>query len=198
VVHVFSIDEIRSNQMRYAKGFLLLLFVVLLAKHSALSQSPQTSAEGDNSGGILMGSLADLRTGRRILLLVRRSTVIDSRGQAVTIMSEAYRPDPDARLRYPRLFNSLARKLNNYINKYGTITAVKNIPDTDFIILFNLLEYRRSLGRPYPYGELFVILNDRLGGKPPRIVWKSRKSSMWAEDAIGDFIKDLKTVRGES
>ncbi len=183
--------------MRYAKGFLLLFFVVVLANHSALSQSPQPSVGGD-SGSILTGSLADLRNGRRILLLVRRSTVIDSRGQGVTIISEAYRPDPDARLRYPRLFNSLARKLNKYINKYGNITAVKNIPDTDFIILFNLLEYRRSLGRPYPYGELFVILNDRLNGKPPRIVWKSRKSSMWAEDAIEDFIKDLKTVRGES
>lgn len=184
--------------MRYATGFLLLLFVVVLANHSALSQSRQTSVEGDNGGSILTGSLADLRTGRRILLLVRRSTVIDSRGQATTIINEAYRPEPDARLRYPRLFNSLARKLNKYINKYGDITAVKNIPDTDFIILFNLLEYRRSLGRPYPYGELFVILNDRLNGKPPRIVWKSRKSSMWAEDAIEDFIKDLKTVRGES
>ncbi len=183
--------------MRYAKGLLLFLFVVL-ANHSVLSQSQQTSAQGDNGGSILTGSLADLRTGRRIVLLVRRSTVIDSRGQTQTILNEAYRPDPDARLRYPRLFNSLARKLNNYMRKYGNITAVKNVPDTDFIILFNLLEYRRSLGRPYPYGELFVILNDRLNGKPPRIVWKSRKSPMWAEDAIEDFIKDLKSVRGES
>lgn len=188
-----------SNQMRYAKGLLLLLpLFVVLANQSALGQSRQPSANGDNGGSILTGSLADLRTGRRILLLVRRSAVVDSRGQANTIINEAYRPDPDARLRYPRLFNSLARKLNKYMRKYGNITAVKNIPDTDFIILFNLLEYRRSLGIAYPYGELFVILNDRLNGKPPRIVWKSRKSSMWAEDAMEDFIKDLKTVRGES
>nr|MBA2733226.1 hypothetical protein [Acidobacteriota bacterium] len=47
------------------------------------------------------------------------------------------------------------------------------------------------------YGEMFVILNDRSGVKPPRIVWKTRKNSMWAEDAIEEFINDLKTVRGE-
>jgi hypothetical protein len=186
--------------MRYAKGFLLLLFVVVvLASRPALGQSTQASVDGGNGNdSILTGSVADLRNSRRVLLLVRRSGVIDSRGLARTIIGEAYREDPDARLRYPRLFNSLARKLNNYMRKYGSITAVKNIADTDFIILFNLLEYRRTLGYLYPYGELFVILNDRLGGKPPRIVWKSRKSPMYAEDAIGDFIRDMKTVRRES
>lgn len=186
-----------SKQMRYVKGILLLL--MLLLSRPALSQARQDSVNGDNnSSSVITGSLADLRTSRRVLLLVRRSNVIDSRGQTSTIINEAYRTDPDARVRYPRLFNSLARKLNDYMRKYGNITAVKNIADTDFIILFNLLEIRRPLGYPYPYGELFVIINDRLGGKPPRIVWKSRKSSMLAEDSIEDFIKDLKTVRGES
>ncbi len=107
-----------SNQMRYAKGLLLFLFVVL-ANHSALSQSPQTSVDGDGGGSILMGSLAEIRNGRRVVLLVRRSAVIDSRGQARAIINEAYKADPDARFRYPRLFNSLARKLNNYMKKYG-------------------------------------------------------------------------------
>lgn len=186
--------------MRYAKGFLLLLFFVVLANHPVLSQSQQTSVDGDNGGSntVVTGSVEDLRNSRRVVLLVRRSTVIDSRGQARTIINEAYREDPDARVRYPRLFNALARKLNNYMKKYGNITAVKNVPDSDFIIFFNLLEYRRPLGYPYPYGELFVILNDRLNGKPPRIVWKTRKSPMWAEDAIEEFIRDLKTVHGES
>lgn len=185
-----------SKQMRCVKGILLLL--LLLLSRPALSQARQDSVNGDNNSSIITGSLKDLRTSRRVLLLVRRSNVIDSRGQASAIINEAYRTDPDARVRYPRLFNQLARKLNDYMRKYGNITAVKNIPDTDFIILFNLLEFRRPLGYPYPYGELFVIFNDRLGGKPPRIVWKSRKSPMYAEDAIEDFIKDFKTVRGES
>jgi hypothetical protein len=183
--------------MPYAKG-ILLLFIVL-ASRPALSQSQPNSANGDSSSSsVLTGSLADVKNSRRILLMIRRSTVVDSRGQVASIINEAYRPDPDARLRYPRLFNSLARKLNNYMKKYGHMTAVKNITDTDFIIFFNLLEFRRTLGYGYPYGELFVIFNDRMGGKPPRIVWKTRKSPMWAEDAIEDFIKDLKTVRGEN
>lgn len=185
--------------MHYVKGILLLLFVVL-ASRPALCQAQQTPVDGHNSssssGIVVTGSLAELRNSRRVVLLVRRSTVIDSRGQAGAIINEAYRADPEANRRYPRLFNLLARKLNNYMNKHGNITAVKNITDSDFIILFNLLEYRRPLGRPYPYGELFVILNDRFNGKPPRIVWKSPKSSMWAEDAIEEFIRDLKTVRG--
>jgi hypothetical protein len=186
--------------MRYVKGFLLLVFVAVLANGPTLSRAQQNPPNGNDTdgGGIVKGSLVDLRNGRRVILMVRRGAVIDTRGQAKAIINEAYRGDPDARLRYPRLFNALARKLNNYMKKYGTITAVKNVADTDFIIFFNLLEYRRPLGYPYPYGELFVIFNDRLGGGPPRIVWKMRKSPMWAEDAIEDFINDLKSVRGES
>jgi hypothetical protein len=188
--------------MRYVKAILLLLmFAVAAANVPVFGQTQATPSglEGDNSiGGMMPNSLGDLRSSRRVILLVRRSNVVDTRGQAKAIITEAYRGDPDARLRYPRLFNTLARKLNNYMKKYGTITAVKNVADTDFIIFFNLLEYRRPLGYPYPYGELFVIFNDRLGKKPPRIIWKTRKSPVWAEDAIEDFINDLKSVRGES
>ena len=33
--------------------------------------------------------------------------------------------------------------------------------------------------------------------KPPRVVWRAKKV-LYAEDAIGDLIKDLKSLRGES
>jgi hypothetical protein len=62
---------------------------------------------------------------------------------------------------------------------------------------FNLLEYRRPLGRPYPYVELSIILNDRSKGHEPHIIWKTRKSPLWAEDSIDEFIRDLKATRGE-
>ena len=180
------------NRMSYVKGFLLF---VLLASCLIAGQAQETSVNGN--GGVITGSLRELRNSRRLLLLVRRSNVVDSRGQAKTIINEAYRANPDVPAHYPRLFNLLARKLNKYISKHRNITAVKNVSDADFIIFFNLLEIRRPLGHPYPYGEMFVILNDRSGLKPPRIVWKTRKSSMWAEEAIEDFIRDLKIVRGE-
>jgi hypothetical protein len=131
-------------------------------------------------------------------VLVNRSNVMDSRGLAKTILDEAYNTDPETRFRYPRLYNTITRKLNSYMKKYRSISPAEDFAEADFIIFFNLLEYRRPLGIPYPYGELFVILNNRTDGKAPRIVWKSRKSSMWVEDAIGDFLKDLRTARGES
>ena len=181
--------------MRCAKAFLLLLLFGLLSC-PALNQAQQ-NPPGVNDN-VVTGSLAELRNSRRVLLLVRRSTTIDSRGLEKTILDEAYRTDPEIRFRYPRLYNSLARKLNSYMKKYQSISPAESISDADFIVYFNLLEYRRPLGIPYPYGEMFVILNNRANGKSPRIVWKSRKSSMWAEDAIGDFLKDLRAVRGES
>jgi hypothetical protein len=66
------------------------------------------------------------------------------------------------------------------------------------VIFFNVVEFRRILDMSYPYGELFVIVKgspERL--KPPRVIWRARKVLI-AEDAIGDFIKDLKALRGES
>jgi hypothetical protein len=181
--------------MRYSKGILLLLFA-LLTSRPVLSQAGQNSSDANSR--VVTGSLAELGNSRRVLLILRRSSVVDSRGPAQTVLNEAYRATPDERLRYPRLFNALAHKLNNYMRKYQSFSAAENISEADFIVFFNLLEYRRPLGRPYPYGELFVILNDKIGGKPPRIIWKTRQSSVWAEDAMGDLIKDLKAARGQS
>jgi hypothetical protein len=179
--------------MHYVKVFLLF---VVLAGFPATGQAQENPF--DPSGSIVTGSVWELRNSRRLLLIVRRSNVVDSRGQAKAIINEVYKANPEAPVRYPRLFNSLARKLNKYMNKRRNITAAKNVSDADFIIFFNLLEIRRPLGVPYPYGEMFVILNDRSGVKPPRIVWKTRENSMWAEDAIEEFINDLKMVRGEN
>ena len=180
--------------MPYVKGILLLVFLAPMSR-PALNLAQQGPIDAD---GVVTGSLAELGKSRRVLLLVGRSAVVDSRGIARTVLNEAYRTDPAARLRYPRLFNLIARKLNNYIKEYQSISAVKQLSEADFIVFFNLLEYRRPLGHPYPYGEMFVILNSRPGGNPPRIIWKTRKRSMWAEDAIEDFIRDLKAIRGES
>lgn len=179
--------------MRYVKAFLPLLLVVSLARPTP---SPaQTGA--DSEAGVVSGSLQELRDRRRILLLVSRSSVVDSRGVAETVIKEAYRTNPQTRQRYARIYNSIAKKLNKYIKRYQSISAVKSVSDAEFIVYFNLLEYRRPLGYPYPYGEMFVILNDTSAGRQPRIVWRTRKNSMWVDDAVEDFIRDLKAARGE-
>lgn len=169
--------------------------LVALLLCPAVTRAQADSAE--ESAGVVTGSMSALRTSRRVLLLVSRSNVVDSRGLANSIIKEVYNENRDTRVRYPWLYNLLARKLNNYIRRYQSITAVKDVSEADFIVFFNLMELRRPLGYPYPYGEMFVILNNRISGKPPQIVWKTRKSPIWAEDAIKDFIKELKAVRGE-
>jgi hypothetical protein len=78
------------------------------------------------------------------------------------------------------------------------LTPAHDLSDADYVIYFNLIEYRRILNTIYPYGELFVIVKGSPENqKPPRIVWKAKKV-LWAGDAISDLIKDLKMVRGES
>ncbi|MEJ7618377.1 MAG: hypothetical protein WKF30_15750 [Pyrinomonadaceae bacterium] len=56
-------------------------------------------------------------------------------------------------------------------------------------------EYRRSLGTHYPYGEMFVILN-----QPPESAsaahYLENGSRFGAEDATKKLIKELKLVRG--
>ena len=183
--------------MHNGQRILLLLIVLLGSTTPGRAQQGSTAAD-DRGGGIVTGSLAEIRNRRRLLLLVQRSSVVDSRGMAKTILSEAYRQTPEARSRYPRVFNTIARKINKYIRKYQSLTSVENLSDAEFIVVFNLLEIRRPLGYPYPYGEMFVILNDTAGGRQPRIIWKTRKTSVWVEDAIEDFIRDLKAARGES
>lgn len=165
--------------------FLIICFVPAQAQRNTFNE------------GVVTGSLYELRDKRRVLLMVRRSSVVDASGQAKTILSEVYEPSAEPRGRFARIYNALARKLNKYMRQYQSISGARNISEAEFIILFNLLEYRRPLGTPYPYGELFVILNDRSNGSKPRIIWKTRKSSMWAEDAIDEFIRDLKATRGE-
>jgi hypothetical protein len=183
--------------MRCSKAFLLLPVVALLiCPATALNQARQDSADAPPPA-VVTGSLEELRNSRYVLLIVRRSIVVDSRGLAKTILNEAYKTDTETGTRYPYLYNMLARKLNNYMKKYQSISAVRNISDADFIVFFNLLEYRRPLGFAYPYGEMFVILNKTPDGKPPHIIWKTRKSSMWAENAIEELIKDLRAVRNE-
>src|SRR5919106_1486295 len=95
-------------------------------------------------------------------------------------------------------FSAIAQKLNKYIRKYKSLSAAKELSDADYVIYFNVVEFRRILYSYYPYGELFVIVKgspEKL--KPPRVVWRTKKM-LFAEDAIGDLIKDLKILRGET
>ena len=143
-------------------------------------------------------SLTELRDKRNAMLVVFKSRVIDATDRERAIIDDVLRADPQPKGRYRWVYTQLAKKLNKYINKYNSITPARELAEADYVIFFNVVEFRRILNTPYPYGELFVIVKGSPETlKPPRVVWRAKKVS-YAEDAIGDLIKDLKAVRGES
>lgn len=167
---------------------LIILFVMVMA-----SAAPLQSQERDSGHRVVKGSLAELKGRPRVWLIVRRGAVLDARGAEASVISEVYR-EANARPAFPRTYNLIAKRLNKYMKEHGSITAARNLSDADFILFFNVLEIRRPLGTPYAYGELFVILNRKT---EPRILWKTRNAGKFVDDAVGDFISELKAVRGE-
>jgi hypothetical protein len=183
---------------RIQKQFLLaplsLLLLVLCSPRVASQQSTQLQTTS-----LTKGSLEDVREMRRALLLVFRSRIVAANSDDRSIIEQVLKTDPAPKTgRSIWVYGQIARRLNSYIRKYKSLTPAYDLVDADFVIYFNIVEYRQLLNTIYPYGELFVIVK----GSPalqnqPRIVWKTRKI-LWANDAINDLIKELKTVRGES
>jgi len=167
-----------------AVALVLLLFLYWF---SAVAQQPADS-----------NSLSEIRDKQSAMLVVFKSRVLDVNDRERAIIEDVLKADPQPKGRYRWVYNQLARKLNNYMQKYRSLSAAKELAEADYVIFFNVVEFRRILNTPYPYGELFVIIKGSPETlKPPRIVWRAKKVLI-AEDAIGDLIKDLKAVRGES
>ena len=142
-------------------------------------------------------SLEEVRDKRNALLVVYKSRVIDASDREGAIIDDVLKADPQPKGRYRWVYGQLAKKLNKYIGKYKSLSAASALSEADYVIFFNVVEFRRILNTPYPYGELFVIVKGSPETlKPPRVVWRAKKM-LYAEDAIGDLIKDLKAVRGE-
>jgi hypothetical protein len=164
---------------------------ILLQSVSGLPQAPTTPDESPSS-------LIEVRDKRRALLLVFRSSILDAGNNERAIIDQVLKADPQPKGRYQWVYGQLAKKLNAYIRKYQSLTAAQDLSDADYVIYFNLIEYRRILNTVYPYGELFVIVKGSPEtNKPPRVVWKAKKI-LWAGDAITSLIKELKTLRGET
>ncbi len=164
---------------------ILLLF---LCCFTAVAQQPE--ADGN--------SLSEIRDKQNALLVVFKSRVLDANDRERAIIEDVLKADPHPKGRYRWVYSQLAKKLNNYIRKYKSITPARELAEADYVIFFNVVEFRRILNTPYPFGELFVIVKGSPETlKPPRVVWRAKKMLI-AEDAIGDLIKDLKAVRGET
>lgn len=149
------------------------------------------------SGEMHRGALSDIRLRDKGLVVVLKSTVISAYQTDSSIIDSVLRADPDSASRHFLVYGTLAKKLNGYIRKHKSLSAATDLSEADFVIFFSLVEYRQILNATYPFGELFVIVKgEPETRRPPRIIWRSRKV-IWAGDAINNFLRDLKSTRGE-
>lgn len=173
------------------KALIFLVVFVLIMSASVVAQDKGARLHSAHA-------LAEVRDKHRALLVVFRSRVLDASGNERAIIEDVLKADPRPRGRFRRVHNQIARKLDKYAQKYRSLFPADGLADADYVIYFNVVEFRRILDSVYPYGELFVIVKgspDEL--KPPRVVWRANKV-LFAEDAIGNLMKELKAVRGES
>lgn len=171
----------------------LPILLLLLISFSAAAQDPL-----GESAPSAANSLEEVRTMQSALLVVFKSRVLDLEDRERAIIQDVLKADPEPKGRYRWVYNVIGQKLNKYIRKHKSLVPAKVMSEADYIIYFNVVEWRRILYTYYPYGELFVIVKgspEKL--KPPRVVWRTKKM-LFAEDAIGELIKDLKILRGES
>jgi len=142
-------------------------------------------------------SLDELRDKRSALLVVLRAGIVNASDNERAIIDMVLKADPAPRGRLQWVYGTLSKKLNRYIHRHESLSAANDLGDADFVIFFNLLEYRRILDTTYPYGELFIIVKGLPELRiPPRVIWRSRKV-LDSTDAIGEFIRELKLLRGE-
>ena len=166
----------------------LPILLPLLITISAVAQEP-----GDETN-----ALEEVRNLQSALLVVFKSRVLELQDRERAIIQDVLKADPEPKGRNRWVYNIIAGKLNKYIRKHKSLIPAKVLSEADYVIYFNVVEFRRILYTYYPFGELFVIVKgspEKL--KPPRVVWRTTKM-LSAEDAIGALIKDLKILRGES
>lgn len=166
------------------------IFLVFLSCFSTAGQELQS--EG------YLNALSEVSDKRSALLVVFRSKVISVDDRERAIIEDVLKADPQPKGRYRWVYGQMARRLNGYIRKYQSLTPARTLADADYVIFFNVVEFRRILDAIHPFGELFVIAKGSPEKrKPPRVVWRAKKMR-FADDAIGDLIKDLKILRGET
>lgn len=171
----------------------LPILLLLLISFSAAAQDP-----GGETATSEANSLEEVRNMQSALLVVFKSRVLELQDRERAIIQDVLKADTEPNGRNRWVYNIIAGKLNKYIRKHKSLVPARVLSEADYVIYFNVVEFRRILYSYYPFGEMFVIVKgspEKL--KPPRVVWRTKKM-LSAEDAIGELIKDLKILRGES
>jgi hypothetical protein len=187
--------------MKGSLKFILLLALMAGVAGLGLAQERGAESEADTPGG----SLLEIRDKQRVMLLVGRSNIIDCRDMAQSILAEAARPEQKTDRGNAEAYLTIEQKLNAYMDKYKSLSMARDLESADFIVVFNVLQMHRNvtpqygpLPEPlYPFGEMFVIVNESNANPRSRIIWRSKKELMWVNDAVRDLINELKSVHGE-
>src|SRR4029078_12017416 len=110
----------------------ILLFLLLC--FSTVAQSP--AIEGN--------SLEEVRDKRAALLVVFKSRVInvDASDRERAIIDDVLKADPEPKGRYRWVYTQMARKLNKYTNKYNSLAPARTLSEADYVIFFNVVEFR--------------------------------------------------------
>jgi hypothetical protein len=189
---------LRFAVKRTVKALRTLLCFALLASGTNWPRAAAGQRSYTRDESVPRVTLEGVKGLRRIALLVSRALVVDARDPALVAL-EDYRRALDGQA--PRQHDAAARrvadKINKYIRKYRSSTAVENLADADLVLVFKVTGQRSSAIRddPFIWGKLFVI---SVGSDhAPRVVWESEGDDKNPEDATGDFIKALRNVRGE-
>lgn len=174
----------------------LSVSIVLLVQASFVSSV--LAQDGRSRSNHTLRSLSELQYRDRALLVVLRSGVVSADPNDRDVLDLVLKAEPETWSRHRGIYAVIAKKLNNYIRKYKSLSAATQLSDADCVIFFNLVEYRRILNTTYPFGELYIIVKGTPEKqRPPRVIWKSRKV-LWVADAIDEFLRDLRNVRGET
>lgn len=157
---------------------------------------PRAAVEAE----VRRGTLADLKGGRRVALIVTRGQTVDARDPAL-VAAETYEKAAGGEAVRPHVagHRAVARQFNKYIRKYRSATLVKSAAEADFVLIFNVLRVRGSFipDEPYIFGKLFVVARGTPADPRPTLVWESKGHESRIDKALGEFIKALRKARGE-
>jgi hypothetical protein len=183
---------------RTSKTLRALLCLALLACGAGLPTASADQRPYTRDKSVPRGTLEGLKGFTRIALLVSRAFVVDARDPALVAL-EDYRRALDGRA--PRQHDAAARrvaeKVNKYIRKYRSSTAVDNLSEADLVLVFKVTGQRRSAiaDDPFVWGKLFVIAVG--ADRAPRVVWESEGDDTDPEEPTDDFLKAFRNARGE-
>jgi hypothetical protein len=176
--------------LQWTSKLSLAMMTVLIAACQGVAQN---SVHADAAPLSVPGSLAEIKGKRTARLVVIRPSTIDFNDPSRAAV-EAVRSGQITGRRQWYAYAVIAKKLNKYIKKYGTMAGAEDVLKADYVIVFNLLRYRRMLYSYYPSGEMYVISYQDPG--PARILWKTGKE-MLAEEATSELIRAMKTALGQ-